>query len=109
MLGCIYIHPLDRAFATRDIDVGQLEAASLPRRSTAVVRGWIRTDEPPGLLDELVAETMSWLSDGTWHVPDVWWQASERTRDQLAACERARLTRRIDVPGSGTTWQLRAR
>lgn len=107
VIGCIYIHPARHALATRDIDVGALDIP-LPGPDAAVVRGWIRRDEPADLLDHLVVETMRWMSGGDWSFAEVWWQAPEQTTDQLTACDRAGLIRRIGVPGAGTGWQLRS-
>ena len=60
----------------------------------AVVRGWIRSDEPPALLDALVEASVAWLAGDAWGFPDVWWMASSAVPDQLEACS----ARRID-PG----------
>lgn len=107
VLGCIYVNPLDRALTTRGVAAHHVSAPPVAG-GAAVVRGWIRADEPTALLDHLVDSSVGWLAGPSWHFPEVWWQAPTQLPAQLAACDRARLVRRIDVPGIGTGWQLRA-
>ncbi|MGD9702660.1 MAG: hypothetical protein AB7Q42_21880 [Acidimicrobiia bacterium] len=104
--GCIYIRSVIDAFATRDVRMTALAGVA---PGAAIVRGWIRTDESTGLLDELVGATVSWLGGDEWSFSEVWWQASSLVPDQLAACERTGLIRTVAVqaPG-GVTWHLRA-
>ena len=83
VVGCIYIRPLVDALETRDVDVSTiavLTAAARIAPDAAVVRGWIRSDEPAGLLDVLVATSIGWLAGDAWGFPDVWWMASESAR-----------------------------
>ena len=115
VVGCIYIRPLVDALETRDVDVSTiavLTAAAGIAPDAAVVRGWIRSDEPAGLLDVLVATSIGWLAGDAWGFQDVWWMASSAVPDQLEACTHAELTRAVSVPSAssatGITWELRA-
>ncbi len=112
VVGCIYIRPLTDALETRDVDVSTDTLATALAEivpDAAVVRGWIRSDEPPELLDALVEGSVAWLAGDSWGFPDVWWMASSVVPDQLETCRHAGLTRAISIPsGTGITWELRA-
>jgi hypothetical protein len=101
VVGCIYIRAVIDALASRELVVtGPITAVP----GAAAVRGWIRADDPPELLDELVSTTTSWLSGDAWTLPEVWWQANSRTPDQLAACDRVGLVRDLVVDGADRVW-----
>jgi hypothetical protein len=105
--GCIYIRAVLDALTTRRIVPGD-DFPVLP--GAAAVRGWVRADEPGELLDELVSTTTTWLSGGSWTLPEVWWQANWRTPEQLAACDRIGLARDVVLDGpDGVRWHLRSR
>ena len=112
VVGCVYIRPLADALETRDVDVSTDTVATAVAEivpDAAVVRGWIRSDEPPALLEALVEASVAWLASDAWGFPDVWWMASSAVPDQLEACAHAGLTRAVAVPSStGITWELRA-
>ena len=125
VVGCIYIRPLVDAFRTRGVDVMALGAAgdalTAVTAGAALVRGWIRSDEPVALLPALVAVSVAWLAGDAWSFPEVWWHASSAVADQLAACAAAGLTRAVSIPSTdpttdpstdptarGSTWELRS-
>jgi hypothetical protein len=112
VVGCTYIRPLTDALETRAVDVaadaGAAAIADLAPEA-AVVRGWVRSDEPAGLLDVVVGTSVAWLASDAWDFPDVWWMASSAVPDQLESCRHAGLTRVMSVPSpTGLTWELRA-
>ena len=57
VVGCTYIRALADALETRDVDISAAVAAATAvaeiARDAAIVRGWVRSDEPAGLLGSI--------------------------------------------------------
>ncbi len=96
--GCIYVRSAQDALRTRGIDPS---TCTLPT-SHAVVRGWLHG----GSASSLIATSVAWLSRPPFTFPRIWWQANERTHDQLAACADLGLTNLLNFDGDGIRWIL---
>ncbi|HAP77309.1 MAG TPA: hypothetical protein DCR14_14645 [Acidimicrobiaceae bacterium] len=96
--GCIYVHPFEQAWRTRDLDPPVLAVGDV------AVRGWLH-DRPAV---DLVQATLNFLSAPRFAFPRLWWQTNDHCPAQIDACERLGLTDELSVDGTDRRWLTRA-